>query len=100
MMKCSDKLLSDVKNFLGITWEDKDTNKQVTEMILSGMQKVVALTGEDSSGFEQPSERKTLLYEYCRLSRAGVPEKFDELNKSDIIRLRLNAIATEGDFDE
>ncbi len=100
MMKCNDKLLSDVKIFLGITWEDKDTNKQVSEMIQSGMHKIVALTGEDPSGFEQPSERKTLLYEYCRLSRAGVPEKFEEFNKGDIVRLRLAAIASEGDFDE
>ena len=99
-MKCSDKLLSDVKNHLGITWEDEVTNKQVKEMVLSGIRKITALTGEDPSGFEQPSERKTLLYDYCRLARAGVPEKFDELNKGDIIRLRLDAISNEGDFDE
>lgn len=100
MVKCSDKLLSDIKNHLGITWEDDDTDKRVAGMILDGAEKITALTGEDPSDFAQPSERKTLLKDYCRLAWAGVPEKFEVLNKSDITRLRLNSITDGGDYDE
>ena len=96
-MEDSSKLTREIKNYLGITWDDKGTDKKVAEIISQGEYKIMKLTNSQRSDFSTESDARSLLFEYCRLAWAGVPEKFDEVYKSDIIGARLGKIleATE-----
>ena len=85
-------LLRDIKNYLGITWDDKGTDKKVSEIISSGKHKIIKLTNSPRSDFYTASDARSMLFEYSRLAWAGVPEKFDEIYKSDIVGARLDKI--------
>ena len=91
-MEDSSKLTREIKNYLGITWDDKGTDKKVAEIISQGEYKIMKLTNSQRSDFSTESDARSLLFEYCRLAWAGVPEKFDEVYKSDIIGARLSKI--------
>lgn len=91
-MKDDSKLVREIKNYLAITWDDKETDKKVAEIISQGEYKIMKLTNSTPSDFSTESDARSLLFEYCRLAWAGVPEKFDEVYKSDIIGARLDKI--------
>lgn len=91
-MEDSSILMREIKNYLGITWDDKGTNKKVAEIISQGEYKIMKLTNSPRSDFSMESDARSLLFEYCRLAWAGVPEKFGEVYKSDIIGARLGKI--------
>lgn len=92
--KCDLLLLADIKNYLDITWSDNELDAKLTGIAEAGICKINALTG-GTADYHAESEYKALLLDYCRLRYAAVPEKFDELHKADLIRLRLSAIACE-----
>lgn len=96
--RCDAALLSDIKNYLNITWEDAETDKKIIGYTEAGILKINALTG-GTEDYHEESEYKALLMDYCRLRHAEVPEKFEELFKSDLIRLRLSNIAGDDDDD-
>lgn len=85
-------LQREIKNYLGITWDDNGTDKKVDETISQGKHKVMKLTNSPNSDFFIESDARRMLFEYCRLAWAGVPEKFDEVYKSDIVGARLDKI--------
>ena len=91
-MEDDNKLTREIKNYLGITWDDKGTDKKVGEIISQGEHKIMKLTNSPRSDFYTESDARGLLFEYCRLAWANVPEKFDEVYKSEIIGARLGKI--------
>lgn len=89
------KLLDEVKNYLDITWDDIDTNKKISGIITRGKIKIIDLVGAFRSDFDKDTLAKSLLMEYCRLAWAGVPEKFEEIFRSELISLRLKNITED-----
>lgn len=86
-------LLPEIKNYLDITWDDDGTIEKLKTIISSGCAKISALTDCSNDNFVCSPDHKSLLLEYCRLAWAGVPEKFNEFYKNEIVRLRLKKIA-------
>lgn len=89
------KLLDEVKNYLDITWDDIDTDKKISGIIARGEVKIIDLVGAFRSDFDKDTLAKSLLMEYCRLAWAGVPEKFEEIFRSELIGLRLKNITED-----
>lgn len=89
------KLLDEVKNYLDITWDDTDTDKKISGIITRGKIKIIDLVGAFRSDFDKDTLAKSLLMEYCRLAWAGVPEKFEEIFRSELIGLRLKNITED-----
>ena len=89
------KLLDEVKNYLDITWDDTDTDKKISGIITRGKIKIIDLVGAFRSDFDKDTLAKSLLMEYCRLAWAGVPEKFEEIVRSELIGLRLKNITED-----
>ncbi len=89
------KLLDEVKNYLDITWDDIDTDKKISGIIARGKLKIIDLVGAFRSDFDKDTLAKSLLMEYCRLAWAGVPEKFEEIFRSELIGLRLKNITED-----
>lgn len=69
-------LLSDVKNYLNITWDDEATDAKVSGLIASGMMYLNLKYGEEADYTEDGMPR-TLLMEYVRYARDSALDVFE-----------------------
>ena len=83
-------LLDEVKRYLNISYEDKDTDQVLTGAIARG--KVIV---DDYAGVQQDYESeglpKQLLFDYCRYVRSHAAEMFEINFRRDLISLRERA---------
>lgn len=86
----AEELLSDIRNYLDITYEDLDTDKKLLGIISRGMDYLdsTAGTGQDYSKETLP---RALLMDYCRYARNNVLELFEESFRSELLTLRIGA---------
>ena len=71
-----EELLSDVKNYLNITWDDDATDAKVSGLIASGMVYLNAKYGEEAD-YTADSMPRTLLMEYVRYARDSALDVFE-----------------------
>ena len=90
-----ERLLSEVKDYLDITWDDRSTNQKMNGIIARGKRLIAQYAAKSVVDFEEECEERDLLFQYCRLDWAGVPEKFEEIFKSQLIGLRLANVTKE-----
>lgn len=86
-------LLSEVKNYLGITWNDSDMDTQLTGMIRRGIAYISSKTGVEVTAYtgEDVNLRaQELLFNYVLYDRAGSVNDFKVNYRADLIGLRLN----------
>lgn len=80
-------LLSDVKNYLDITWDDEATNKKFSGLIAAGMMyldhKLGAKGDYISDGFP-----RTLLMEYVRYARDSALDVFENNYQSMLLAMQ------------
>lgn len=69
-------LLSDVKNYLNITWDDEATDAKISGLIASGMVYLNLKYGEEADYTEDGMPR-TLLMEYVRYARDSALDVFE-----------------------
>ena len=69
-------LLSDVKNYLNITWDDDATDTKVSGLIAAGMVYLNAKYGEEADYIADGMPR-TLLMEYVRYARDSALDVFE-----------------------
>lgn len=81
-------MLTDVKAYLKITWDDEDTS--LTGMIARGKGYLNELTGV-TLDFETEGQAKSLLLDYCRYNYNNAMEYFEENFGSSILRLQLKS---------
>ena len=90
-----ERLLSDIKDYLDITWDDRTTNQKMNGIIARGKRLIARHAAKSHVDFEEECEERDLLFQYCRLDWAGVPEEFKKIYKSDLIGLRLENVTKE-----
>ncbi|HIY74577.1 MAG TPA: hypothetical protein H9826_11525 [Candidatus Intestinimonas merdavium] len=71
-----DGLLSDVKNWLDITWDDEATDAKMSGLIASGMAYLDGKLGEEGD-YTVDGLPRTLLLEYCRYGRDSALDVFE-----------------------
>lgn len=90
-------LLTEVKDYLKITWTDEDSNLQGT--ITRGKDYLQNLTGTELD-FEQEGQPKSLLLDYCRYAYNNALEYFEENFYKEITRLQLQEAVKENATEE
>ena len=92
-------LLSDVKNYLNITWDDDATDKKVSGLIASGMIYLNAKYGEDAD-YTADGMPRTLLMEYVRYARDSALDVFENNYQALLLGMqngrRVSAYGMEG----
>ena len=83
----SDALLTDVKNYLDITWSDEATDSKVRGFIASGIDYLDKKAGGEQD-YETDGTGRTLLLEYCRYFRDSALDVFENNYRSMILALR------------
>lgn len=69
-------LLSDVKNYLNITWDDETTDRKISGLIASGAAYLDDKYGEPAD-YTQDGIPRTLLFEYVRYGRDSALDVFE-----------------------
>ena len=69
-------LLSDVKNYLNITWDDEATDRKISGLIASGMVYLDLKYGKEAD-YTSDGMPRTLLMEYVRYARDSALDVFE-----------------------
>lgn len=82
-------LLEDVKDYIGITWQDENTDKKVTGYINRGMARLQFIAGAPLD-FEKEDLPRSLLLDYCRYANSQALEVFEANFQSELLELNLS----------
>lgn len=86
-------LLSDVKNYLDITWEDVEGDEKLTGILARGMAFLDGVAGKKLD-YEAESLPRALLFDYTRYVRANALELFSQNFKQELITLRIDGMVS------
>ena len=89
-----DGLLDDIKNYLHITWQDENTDKNLTGMINRGMARLQQIAGVPLD-FVKEDLPRSLLFDYCRYANSQALEVFEKNFESELLELNLSNQFTE-----
>lgn len=81
-------LLTDVKNYLDITWTDTNTDSKLTGIISRGMKYLDNVAGAELD-YSLEDKPKELLLDYCRYVRSNALEQFQNNFKSELLTLQI-----------
>lgn len=88
MISVDDTLLSDVKNYLDITWEDADSDKKLTGIIRRGINVINDRCGAEFD-YNKDEMPKELLINYVMYARANAVDEFLQHYATELLRLQL-----------
>lgn len=74
-------LLADIKSYLHITWQDDNTDKNLTGFIKRGMARLQEIAGVSSLDFTVEDLPRALLFDYCRYANSQAIEMFEKIFK-------------------
>ncbi len=83
-----DGLLEDVKSYLDITWNDDQTDKKVTGIILRGMKYLDRTAGAELQYMVEDKPRE-LLFDYCLYARSNALSDFQNNYLSELLSLQI-----------
>lgn len=91
------QLLSDIKDYLNISWEDERTNKNLTGMMKRGMKRLRDIAGVSSLDFTEESLARELLLDYCRYANSHALEMFEInfIGELQSLHFEYQAVASE-----
>lgn len=99
MEAVSDKLLEDISNYLDITWEMTEKEKdKLRGIIARGVSFLKGKIGE--CNFEKDTQEKALLLDYVMYVRAGALNEFMDNYRSEIVALQTDRWCKNADFEE
>ncbi|OAA94088.1 MULTISPECIES: hypothetical protein [Clostridium] len=84
-----EKLLSEVKSYLHITWKDDNTDNNLKGFISRGMARLQDIAGVPSLDFITHDQPKSLLLDYCRYANSQALEMFEKNFESELLDLHL-----------
>jgi hypothetical protein len=84
-------LLSDVKDYLNITWQDDRTDKKITGYINRGMKRLQDIAGA-SLDFTKEDLPRALLFDYCRYANSQALEVFETNFRGDLLELSFSSL--------
>ena len=91
--KLPEGLLSDVKNYLNITWSDQATDAKISGLIASGMVYLNDKYGE-AADYTVDGMPRTLLMEYVRYGRDSALDVFENNYQALILGMQTGRLVT------
>lgn len=86
------EVISEIKNYLDITYEDEDSDRKLYTIMKNGMERISNISGKELD-FTEAGVHKELLLEYCRYGRGNMLEFFERNFRQKIMQL-----LTEGEI--
>lgn len=85
-------LLSTVKGYLNITWQDAATDEKITGYINRGVARLRQIAGAPLS-FTEEGQPRALLLDYCRYANSQALEVFEKNFEAELLDLNLSTQA-------
>lgn len=82
------ELLTDVKNYLDITWTDSATDSKLTGIINRGINYIDSVAGV-AQDYSKEKKAKELLLDYCRYVRSNALSEFQNNYLSELLTLQI-----------
>lgn len=82
-------LLGEVRNYLDITWQDSEQDKNLRGYIKRGALRINRLCGAASEDFTEEGAAKELLFDYCRYAYNKCLEDFEKNFRGVILELQI-----------
>lgn len=83
-----EQILSDVKTYLHITWQDESTDNLITGYIKRGKARLQQIAGV-SLDFTEEDLPRSLLFDYCRYANSQALEVFEKNFEAELLELSL-----------
>jgi hypothetical protein len=83
-------LLDSIKTYLHITWEDTNTDVNLTGMINRGMARLQTIAGV-SLNFEVENTPRALLFDYVRYANSQALEMWEKNFASELMSLHVES---------
>lgn len=83
------KLLTDIKNYLDITFEDEEYEKKLYDILCNGKKELNDLCGGGQDYSKEGAERR-LLFDYCRYGISKNLEYFKRNFREELIALVID----------
>lgn len=93
------QLLSDIKNYLNITWDDAATDDKLRNMTASGMSYLDG-KGGGTLDYESDGTPRTLLFEYVRYMRSNALDVFENNYTALILNMQAERLVADGETVE
>ena len=87
-------LLSDVKNYLNITWDDVATDAKISGLIASGMMYLNSKYGAEAD-YTADGMPRTLLMEYARYMRDSALDVFENNYREMLLGMQTERLVNE-----
>lgn len=81
------QLLSDIKNYLDITWDDEATDRKICGFIAAGMAQLDEKAGGEMD-YAADGTPRVLLMEYCRYARDSALDVFENNFRAMILAMQ------------
>ena len=91
-------LLTDVKNYLDITWDDEATDAKVAGLIASGMAYLDGKLGE-AGDYMADGMPRTLLMEYVRYARDSALDVFENNYQALLLGMQNGRLVSAYDME-
>ena len=85
-----EELMSDVKDYLNISYDDEQTDRLLLSALARGMNIIDDYAGSPMD-YSQEGAAKQLLFDYCRYVRSQATEMFEINYRHELNALRENA---------
>lgn len=85
-----DGLLTDIRGYLDITWEDKATDDKLTGIAERGIKYINRVAGTDLD-YTVNDKPKELLLDYCRYARSNALEMFQQNYLHELLSLQIES---------
>lgn len=96
-----EQVLSAVKNYLDITWDDPDSDKKLSGIIERGEKYIDDIAGYPQDYTDETTQAFALLLEYVRYARAGALDQFQINYKHELLHLQITERANQyGDGED
>lgn len=85
-----DELISIVKRHLKITWNDADTDEEVSELVSDAVETMNHKLGikDDDADYTKPGQERTLFKMYCMYVWNRCVDEFDRAYLNEILQIR------------
>lgn len=81
-------LLADIKSYLHITWQDTETDKNLTGIISRGMARLQEIAGA-TLDFTVEDQPRSLLFDYCRYANSQALEMFEKNFQPELLSMHI-----------
>ena len=92
MTTATDELISQVKNYLTITWSDNETDSKISTLTNDAIDAMNHKLGSEDLNYSEAGAYRRLFLNYCLYAYNGCTEQFDDAYMKELNQCRRRLV--------